>query len=267
MLFNSYAFLLVFLPAAIVICRIVDPYPALRTWTLIVLSLGFYSYWDPRFLPLLIGSIVVNWLAANYYTMSKNSVVIIAAIMLDLTLLGFFKYGNFLGENFTFVTGVPVGRLDLSCHSASASSPSTTSCILWICGAVARGYPLDRYALYICFFPQAVAGPLARWSEVVRQFGRESLLRDWEHRCSLGMTLIMIGLVEKVAFGDPIGRLVDPIYPGQARAMIDGSAWFALAFAFQIFFDFAGYSDIAIGLGLIFGFELPLQFQRAISSD
>jgi alginate O-acetyltransferase complex protein AlgI len=262
MLFNSYAFLLGFLPAAIVISRIADPYPAIRTRALIVLSLGFYSYWDPRFLPLLIGSIVVNWLVANYFATSKNSGVIIAAIIGNLALLAFFKYGNFLSENFTFLTGVPVGRLDLVLPLGI--SFFTFHHIMYLVDlrrGLAPLYPLDRYALYICFFPQSIAGPLARWSEVVHQFGRKIITPGWEHRCSFGIALIVIGLVEKVMLGDSVGRLVDPIY-AQAKLgpVVDGSAWFAIAFGFQVFFDFAGYSDIAIGLGLIFGIELPRNF-------
>ena len=84
---------------------------------------------------------------------------------------------------------------------------------------------------------------------------------DWEQRCALGITFIMIGLIEKVAFGDPIGRILDPIYQAAASAPLhDGSSWLALGFGFQIFFDFAGYSDIAIGIGLLFGVQLPFNF-------
>ena len=124
---------------------------------------------------------------------------------------------------------------------------------------------LDRYALYISFFPQAMAGPLARWSEVGRQFGRDALGPGWEQRCARGITFIIIGLIEKVLLGDPIGHILDPIYQAAAPAPVrDGSAWLALGFGFQIFFDFSGYSDIAIGAGAAVRRPVAVQLQCAV---
>ncbi|HEY7576136.1 MAG TPA: MBOAT family O-acyltransferase, partial [Acetobacteraceae bacterium] len=125
----------------------------------------------------------------------------------------------------------------------------------------AEATTLERYALYICFFPQAIAGPLARWSEVGRQFGRDAFGPGWEQRWANAITFIVIGLIEKVGLGDPIGVILDPIFRAAEQAPLhDGSAWLALGFGFQIFFDFSGYSDIAIGLGLLFGIQLPFNF-------
>src|SRR3954471_4206265 len=100
MLFNSYTFLLVFLPAAILAYRFADPYPRLRMPALILLSLIFYGYWDVRFLLLLIGSILINWLAAKYYLAARRGFVITAAIVANLVVLGIFKYLNFFTETF-----------------------------------------------------------------------------------------------------------------------------------------------------------------------
>src|SRR5215475_10587190 len=98
MLFNSYAFLLVFLPCALVIYAFVDPYPRARMPVLIALSLIFYGYWDVRFVPLLVLSILINWLAARYYIKTRQGAVITAMIVLNLALLGVFKYTNFFAE-------------------------------------------------------------------------------------------------------------------------------------------------------------------------
>src|SRR5688572_15747493 len=108
MLFNSYAFLLVFLPATILVYRVADSYPHLRMPVLILLSLIFYGYWDVRFLPLLVGSILLNWLAAKYYIATKRGGVITAAIVANLAALAFFKYMNFFAETVTSL-GVPIG--------------------------------------------------------------------------------------------------------------------------------------------------------------
>jgi alginate O-acetyltransferase complex protein AlgI len=262
MLFNSYAFLLVFLPAAIAVYRVADPYPGLRTWTLITLSLVFYSYWNPWFVTLLIGSILLNWLAAKYYERTKQVEIVTAAIIGNLAVLGFFKYSNFLVDNLALLTGTPIAHLQVTLPLGI--SFFTFHHIMYLVD-LRRGktgtFPLDRYALYICFFPQAIAGPLARWWQVMDQFGRQAFGPGWERRCALGVAFIIIGLIEKVYLGDQLGELVGPIFTrAKTEPITDGSAWLALGFGMQVFFDFAGYSDIAIGLGLIFGIALPQNF-------
>ena len=262
MLFNSYPFLLAFLPGAVAVYAIINRYPRLRIPCLLAFSLLFYGYWNPAFVLLLIGSILVNWLAARQFAATRNSAVITAAIVLNLAVLGLFKYADFFTGSVAALGGFSIGRLDFVLPLGI--SFFTFHHIMYLADlrrGRAEATSLDRYALYICFFPQAVAGPLARWSEVGRQFGRDAFAPDWEQRCALGITFIMIGLIEKVAFGDPIGQILDPIYQAAASAPLhDGSAWLALGFGFQIFFDFAGYSDIAIGIGLLFGIQLPFNF-------
>jgi hypothetical protein len=261
MLFNSYAFLLVFLPAAIMIYRIVDGHPGLRTWTLILLSLVFYGYWNPWFLILLVGSILVNWLAANMFAATRNGTIITAAVAANLAVLGVFKYTNFFADNLADLSGMSIGHLDIVLPIGI--SFFTFHHVMYLVDlrlGKTKTYPLDRYALYICFFPQAIAGPLARWSEVMHQFGRQAFGSGWGRRCANGATFIIIGLVEKV-LGDAVGNAVNPIYAFAMNGSVpDGSAWVTLGFGFQIFLDFAGYSDIAIGLALIFGIELPRNF-------
>jgi alginate O-acetyltransferase complex protein AlgI len=269
MLFNSYAFLLVFLPAAILIYRFADPYPRLRMPVLIALSLVFYGYWDVRFLPLLVGSILINWLAAKYFVATKRGVVITAAIVANLAVLGVFKYTNFFAGTVTSLSGIAFGPFALALPLGI--SFFTFHHIMYLVD-LRRGkapeYGLDRYAMYISFFPQAIAGPLARWSEVMHQFGRQVYAPGWQRQFALGIAFIVIGLIEKVLLGDPIGRLIDPIYTqAKLAAVPDGNAWLALGFAFQILFDFAGYSDIAIGLGLLFGVQLPYNFNAPLRSS
>jgi alginate O-acetyltransferase complex protein AlgI len=268
MLFNSYAFLLVFLPAAILVYRVADSYPHLRMPVLILLSLIFYGYWDVRFLPLLVGSILLNWLAAKHYIATKRGGVITAAIAANLAALAFFKYMNFFAETVTSL-GVPIGPFAIALPLGI--SFFTFHHIMYLVD-LRRGkapeYPLDRYALYIAFFPQAIAGPLARWHEVMHQFGRKVYAPGWQRQFAIGVTFIALGLIQKTMLGDPIGRLIDPIY-AQAKLgpVPDGQSWLALGFGFQILFDFAGYSDIAIGLGLLFGVQLPFNFNAPLRSS
>ena len=262
MLFNSYAFLLAFLPAAILVCRIVDPHPRARIPALIALSLAFYAYWDWRFLALLIPSIVINWWAAKLYLATRRGGVVTVAIAANLAVLAAFKYPAFIADNLAFATGVDFGHV--GAVLPLGISFFTFHHIMYLVD-LRRGrapeYPLDRYALYICYFPQVLSGPLVRWNEVMHQFGREIFTPGWQRRCAAGAMFVVLGLAQKVFLGDPLGRIIDPIYEqALAGALPDGRAWIGLAFAFQVFFDFAGYSDVAIGLALILGVQLPRNF-------
>jgi len=269
MLFNSFEFLLGFLPAALVIYTFVDRrVPRARMPVLVALSLMFYAYWNPRFLALIILSILCNWLAALLYEWTKLGIVITAAICGNLAVLGFFKYSGFIAQNVEAATGVtfyywhyalPLGISFFTFHH-----------IMYLVD-LKRGrapiYPLNRYALYICFFPQSIAGPLARWNEVMHQFGQPAFDRGWEPRVAEGILFIVLGLAEKILLADPLAAALDPIYASAANGYLTGvEAWNALGFGFQVFFDFAGYSDIAIGLGLIFGVQLPRNFDAPFQS-
>ena len=268
MLFNSYAFLLVFLPIAILSYRLVDPYPQLRMPTLILLSFIFYGYWNVWFLPLLIASIVINWCLAKLYIAARRSIIITAAIVANLAVLGFFKYANFVAE---ISPPCPASRSGLStsrCRSASRSSPSITSCIWSICAAAKRRNirsAATRSTSVLSAGDRRAAGALVGGHAPVRP--RRFTPRAGSGSSRSASTFIVIGLIEKTWLGDPIGRLLDPIY-AQARLgpVPDGNSWLALGFSFQILFDFAGYSDIAIGLGLLFGVKLPYNFNAPFRS-
>ncbi|MEJ0078911.1 MAG: MBOAT family O-acyltransferase [Alphaproteobacteria bacterium] len=267
MLFNSYAFLLVFLPAALITYALADPFPRARMPVLIALSLVFYGYWDVRFVPLLVLSILINWFAAKYYVATKQGGIVTAAIVANLAALGFFKYMNFFAETVT-AFGLPVGPFSIVLPLGI--SFFTFHHIMYLVD-LKRGktgeFELLRYALYICFFPQAIAGPLARWSQVMHQFGAKVYASGWQRSFALGVTFIVIGLIEKTLLADPIAHVIDPIYvQAKLGPVAHGDSWLALGFIFQILFDFAGYSDIAIGLALLFGVQLPYNFNAPFRS-
>jgi len=268
MLFNDYPFLLGFLPVAILLCRLADPHPQLRVWTLVLLSLAFYAFGNPPFILLLVLSILINWFAALAYVRTKRSFIITAAIIADLAVLGFFKYTNFLGYNFGLVLGRPMPVLEIALPLGI--SFFTFHHIMYLVDlrkGKAPIYPLGRYALYIAFFPQALAGPLARWSQVMDQFGSKIYAPGWQREFCLGISFIAMGLFEKIFLADRLGRIIDPIYAQALSGPVaNGDAWLALSFNIQILFDFAGYSDIAIGLGLLFGVKLPFNFNAPFRS-
>ena len=236
---------------------------------LILLSLLFYSYWDIRFLPVMVVSILGNWLAAKAFLTTKIPAIIVWSIVLNLAALGVFKYTNFFADDLAYLIGRSIPHLDLVLPLGI--SFFTFHHIMYLVDlrrGRAPAYPLDRYALYICFFPQAISGPIARWNEVMHQFGRRAFAPGWERRCAVGATFIIVGLLQKTMLADPLSSALDPIYAQAASGpLAPEQAEMALAFAFQIFFDFAGYSDIAIGLALIFGVELPRNFDAPFRSS
>ena len=262
MLFNDYPFLLVFLPAALLAYRLADPHPRARIGVLVLLSLAFYAYGQPSFVLLLVASIAINWLAAQAYGRMKTGAIITAAIVLNLAVLGLFKYANFFASNLgwlldrrmpTLELGLPVGISFFTFHHIMY--------LVDLKHGKAPLYPLDRYALYISFFPQLLAGPLVRWSEVMEQFGRKVYAAGWQRQFCVAICFIVFGLVEKIFLADRLAHNIDPVYrQALSGPVTGGDAWLALAFNIQILFDFAGYSDIAIGLGLLFGVRLPFNF-------
>src|SRR5215203_5187233 len=266
MLFNSFVFLLVFLPASLLLHGLVERFrPAWRLPLLVVLSFIFYGYWDWRFIPLLAGSILVNWWVAEVFQRTRRSILIPMTIGANLLVLAIFKYFNFFADLANLIPGVGAPKLDVALPLGI--SFFTFHHIMYLTdlkAGQAPRYDLVRYGLYIAFFPQVLAGPLVRWSEIMHQFEERPYKRsDAEERFARGLMLLVVGLAKKVFLGDQLAEYTNPIFQaaqaGQALGM--GEAWQgALGFTFQVYFDFSGYTDMALGLGLLFGLVLPQNF-------
>lgn len=266
MLFNSFAFLLAFLPFAFALHWAVERFrPEWRLPVLALMSFAFYGYWDWRFVPLLLASILVNWAIAQAYLATRAGRLIIGAIVLNLIVLAIFKYFNFFGD-IAASLGLPAPRSELALPLGI--SFFTFHHIMYLVD-LRRGeaprYDLVRYALYIAFFPQVLAGPLVRWREIMHQFDERPYLRsDAAERMARGLMLLVVGLVKKVFVGDPLGEYANPVFQAAAegKAITMAEAWQAtLAFNFQIYFDFSGYTDMALGIALLFGIVLPQNFE------
>src|SRR5262249_25157777 len=162
---------------------------------------------NPPYVLLLIASIAVNWLAALAYGRFKARSIIVAAIVLNLLVLGVFKYTNFFVSNLGLLFGQPMPHLDIVLPLGI--SFFTFHHLMYLVD-VGRGraplYPADRYALYISFFPQLLAGPLVRWSEVMEQFGRQVYSPGWQRNFAIAICFIISGLVEKIFLGDRIAH-------------------------------------------------------------
>jgi len=266
MLFNSFAFLLGFLPLALALHWLVERFaPAWRLPLLAVLSFAFYGWWDWRFVPLLAFSILLNWLIAEAFQKTRASGLITLAIAINLAILALFKYFNFFADLTAMIPGLPTAKLDLALPLGI--SFFTFHHVMYLTD-LRRGeaprYDLVRYALYIAFFPQVLAGPLVRWREIMHQFDERPYLRsDAAERIARGIMLLTIGLAKKVLLGDPLSDYANPVFAAAAagEALSMAQAWQGtLAFTFQIYFDFSGYTDMALGLALLFGIVLPQNF-------
>ena len=272
MLFNSFPFLLGFLPVALVLHALVALHrPGWRLPLLVLLSLVFYGWWDPRFVPLLMASIGLNWLVARWFgksllTKSRAALLIPLAIAANLAVLAVFKYAGFLAG----LASVLPGLSDLPRPSLALPlgiSFFTFHHVMYLTDLRAGRAPqmdLTRYALYIAFFPQVLAGPLVRWSEILHQFDEKPYARpDAAERIGRGLMLLCIGLAKKVFLGDPLAAYANPVFEAAAagKGVSVAEAWQGtLAFTFQIYFDFSGYTDMALGLALLFGIVLPQNF-------
>jgi alginate O-acetyltransferase complex protein AlgI len=265
MLFNSYVFLLGFLPLALAIYAATSRFaPSLRLPVLLALSCMFYAWWDWRFLPLLLLSVGINWVAAELVQDRGWKAAVPLAISLNLLVLAVFKYAGFFAGIANHLPGVAIPRPDLALPLGI--SFFTFHHVMYLVDLRAGRAPrldLVRYGLYIAFFPQVLAGPLVRWSEIIRQFDLDPLRAGWEERAARGLVLLVMGLAKKTLIGDPLAEYAEPVFKAAASggALTVMEAWQGvLAFTFQIYFDFSGYTDMALGLALMLGIVLPQNF-------
>jgi len=281
MLFSSYEFLLVFLPVAVLGFALTGRLGigARQAW-LLGCSAFFYGVWNPVYLPLLGGSILANFLLAKaMLRQSEGSRVglalLVVGIVGNLSLIGWFKYANFLLATAGAAVGATwsAGEIILPL----AISFYTFQQIAFLVEARRQRRAtgtLVEYALFVLFFPQLIAGPIVHHGEVLDQFrSRERFRLRWETTAT-GLAYFVTGLVKKVVLADTLAPAADSAFDaaaaGATLAPLD--AWRGLlAYTLQLYFDFSGYSDMAIGLGWVFGVRLPVNFlapyQATSSSD
>jgi alginate O-acetyltransferase complex protein AlgI len=273
MLFNSYDFILVFLPALLAFCYLLRGFG--RRWLellLILASLLFYAWWDVRYLPLLLGSVVVNYLGAMFIERTRSRLALAAIIAFNLGLLGYFKYLGFFSQiasdalpwepwDVTLMALIlPLGISFYTFHQIGYQIDR------W--RGQAREHDFIDYALFVTFFPQLIAGPIVRQFEFLPQL-RGLAERLGAKNLLIGLTIFSIGLFKKVIFADTFALYATPVFDTAANGVtLDGqTAWLGvLAYTFQIYFDFSGYSDMAIGLARMVGINLPLNFNAPYRS-
>lgn len=264
MLFSSYAFIFLFLPLAVVGYYTVRAGLGARAGIafLIFASLVFYASWNPPYLALLLASIGMNYFVATRLVAENphRRRWLAAGIGANLALLGYFKYTNF------FLDIVAPGHTVQAIVLPLGISFFTFQQIMFLTDLHAsggRGYGLPYYAASVTFFPHLIAGPIVPYRELMPQFesaaGRGV---PWD-QFAPGLALFAAGLAKKVLFADPLSEPVARVFGAAARGEAIGlvDAWAgALAYTFQLYYDFSGYTDMALGLGHMFGIRLPANF-------
>ena len=269
MLFNSYIFIFIFLPVALIVYYQLGRlgyHNAALSW-LIGASLVFYGLWNPAYLGLILGSVLFNFTLGKM--MSKNvklrtNYVIAFGVAINLGILGYFKYTNFFIDNVNslFSTEFHVNQIILPL----AISFFTFQQIAYLVESY-RGrtgdYKFLHYFLFVTFFPQLIAGPIVYHKETLPQFAKDTISRFKYENLAVGMSLFLLGLFKKVVIADTSAMYVSPYFDvaegGGALTFVEG--WVgALAYTFQLYFDFSGLSDMAIGLARMFGIIFPINF-------
>jgi alginate O-acetyltransferase complex protein AlgI len=265
MLFQSHVFVFAFLPALLAIYYAAVRAPAVRQWVLIGGSLVFYGWWDVRFVPLLVGQIGATWLLALLQERTGSRAWLVAGVVLNLASLGTFKYLDFVVASIEAATGVALPRANLVLPiGISFFSFQLISYLVDRMRADAPIYPFRPFALFVLLFPHLIAGPIVRHNELVPQFAEDPLRPGLWQRFGTGLVLFTLGLAKKVLLADKLATVADPLFLQAAtRSLTFGESWTAaLAFSFQLFLDFSAYTEMAIGIALMFGLLLPENFRR-----
>lgn len=272
MLFNSYIFILVFLPITLLGYYRIGSHGhhSIAIAWLVIASLFFYGWWNPAYLGLILFSILVNYGFGVSLSRERTStsavrrITLTAGIVINLGMLCYFKYANFFVDsaNFTFGTDWHLDKIILPL----AISFFTFQQVAYLVDAYrgeAREYNFLHYCLFVTFFPQLIAGPIVHHKEMLPQFVRNVARRLSHLDFSIGLTIFVIGLFKKVVIADSMALLATPVFQaaevGQSLDFL--TAWTGVfAYTIQLYFDFSGYSDMAIGLARMFGIKLPLNF-------
>lgn len=258
MLFNSQIFLLIFLPITLWLFYSLKAIKS-REILLLIASFVFYAWWDVRFFPILIVSILFNWTIAKKF--SDKPYVLHFSIIINLLALGFFKYFIFLSEPIFSLFGKPTPHFSIFLPlGISFFTFHQISYLIDLNRHKAPQYTLLDFSFYICFFPHLIAGPIIRHNELIPQL--RQILSVNSKDISQGGVLLLIGLIKKIFIADALAPHVNELFDlAKLGPLSTPEAWVAcLGFGLQIYFDFSGYSDMAVGLGKMFGFTFPHNF-------
>jgi len=269
MLFNSYTFIFLFVPLTIILTGLARRLGGVRAAIamLVLASLFFYAYHDVRLLALIGGSILGNYALTHFILRAQDRErfwITVVSIGLNLALLGYFKYANFFMDNLSLISGQDwrIERIILPIGISFYTFQQIAYCADCYAQKVKEREFLT-YALFVSFFPQLIAGPIVHHSHVIKQYRDKNFAKINARNLLIGLSIFGLGLFSKKIFADSFAEYASPYFVavdnGDRLTIVQ--AWqAALSYTFQIYYDFAGYSTMAIGLGYIFGVRLPTNF-------
>jgi alginate O-acetyltransferase complex protein AlgI len=272
MLFNSYSFIFLFLPITFFGMLWLGKHnQRLAALWLFLASFFFYAAWDTRFALLLLCSITFNygagyWIIKHKFSGRNNLAkkVLLLAILTDLCLLGYFKYANFFIESVNAILGNNTSTLVIILPLGVSFFTFTQ--IAYIVDAyrgITRELNFINYLLFVTWFPHLIAGPVIHHKQIMPQFTLTHTFRINHEHVAVGLTIFILGLAKKVLLADNLSDYANPVFTAasEGHTLMLIEAWIgALAYTLQLYFDFSGYSDMAIGLSLMFNVRLPLNF-------
>ena len=270
MLFNSYVFIFAFLPITLIGFGVLGRFGTRRLgigW-LILCSMVYYGYWNWRYLLLLVISMLVNYLIGTVWLYQPSPKVrkagLIVGLIFNLSVLGYFKYTNLFFSTLASLAGggFQIHKIILPLGISFFTFQKIAYLVDVYKGKTYSRNILD-YCLFVVFFPQLIAGPIVHPREVLPQFSRRRGFGITSKNLSIGLTIFVIGLAKKVLIADTLSPSASAAFDGAAAGNVPGltNAWLGvLCYSMQIYFDFSGYTDMAIGLARIFGVRLPVNF-------
>lgn len=262
MLFCSYVFILAFLPLTVLFYFVLSRYNhnVGKMWLLIA-SLFFYGYFNPSYLWILCGSLFFNYFWGELLFRKQSNILLVLGIIGNLLLLGYCKYYDFFVENINFIFNagwnlkhivLPLGISFFTFQQISYlvdAKNHTLPC----------RYSFFAYSLFVTFFPQLVAGPIVLPGEMMPQFDKPENRYPDSRNISAGLFVFSLGLAKKMLLADNFAIIADQCFAMSNPSFMD-SLYGIFAYTFQIYFDFSGYCDMAIGIGLLFNIKLPVNF-------
>jgi len=227
-------------------------------------SFFFYGWWNPLYLGLILLSIIFNYFVGLSLENKPSKFILVSGITSNLIILAYFKYANFIVDNLNtvFQSNIYLGKIILPLAISFFTFQQITYLIDSYRG-LTKGYNFLHYCLFVTFFPQLIAGPIVHHAEMMPQFKKMTTYKLSNTNLNVGITLFMLGLFKKVLLADGIAVYAIPIFQSAENGLdlTFFEAWAgALAYTFQLYFDFSGYSDMALGLARMFGITLPVNF-------
>lgn len=274
MLFNSYVFILAFLPLTLLGYYLLGKLPEripLNKLFLVLASFVFYGYNNPRYVPIIVCSILVNYALSQGMLVARRKFIRLPLMLLGLALnlgvLFYFKYHDFFVSNMNSAFGLHFALNNLALPlGISFFTFQQLSYVIDSYRRTVPRYNILDYALFVTFFPQLVAGPIVLHSEIVPQFADPKNRRFNFDNFAPGLYAFALGLFKKVIVADTFGIAVEAGFAA-AQTLNTAEAWFvALGYTLQLYFDFSGYCDVATGVALMFNIKLPLNFNSPYKS-